>query len=178
MLGGRTIAIPRLRARTATSELMLPSFRWAADRDPLDAYTLCAIAAGTSMRRYGRALEPLPTGVAAASTSKSAVSRRFVALSTTRLHAFLSRPLVELDLRVIFIDGKVFKDHCMLIALGVASTGKKHVLGVREGATRERAGRYRLTRRSRRTGFVECASHALRDRWCQGTAQGRAWCVR
>ena len=48
---------------------------------------------------------------------------------------FLARPLPDLDLRVIFIDGKVFTDHTLPIALGVDSDGKKHVLGVREGAT-------------------------------------------
>ena len=60
------------------------------------------------------------------------MSRRFVALSTKRLQAFLSRPLGELDLRAVCIDGKVFRDHCMVIALGLDTQGRKHVLG---GAT-------------------------------------------
>ena len=30
---------------------------------------------------------------------------------------------------------KVFRDHCMVIALGVDAEGRKHVLGLREGAT-------------------------------------------
>ena len=58
-----------------------------------------------------------------------------MALSTKRLQAFLSRPLGELDLRVVCIDGKVFRDHCMVIALGIDTQGRKHVLGLREGAT-------------------------------------------
>ena len=41
----------------------------------------------------------------------------------------------ELDLRVVCIDGKVFRDHCMVIALGIDTAGRKHVLGLREGAT-------------------------------------------
>ena len=49
--------------------------------------------------------------------------------------AFLGRPLGELDLRVVCIDGKVFRDHCMVIALGIDTQGRKHVLGLREGAT-------------------------------------------
>ena len=63
------------------------------------------------------------------------MSRRFVALSTKRLQAFLARPLGELDMRMVCIDGKVFRDHCMVIALGIDTQGRKHVLGVREGAT-------------------------------------------
>lgn len=45
------------------------------------------------------------------------------------------RPLGELDLRVVCIDGKVFKEHCIVIALGIDTSGRKHVLGWREGAT-------------------------------------------
>ncbi len=66
---------------------------------------------------------------------ESAVSRRFVSLSAKRLRSFLSRPLGELDLRVVCIDGKVFRDHCLVVALGVDMAGRKHVLGLREGAT-------------------------------------------
>ena len=56
-LGGRAIAVPRLRARGAEGELGLPSFRWAADRDPLDSHTLAVIGAGVSTRRYRRTLD-------------------------------------------------------------------------------------------------------------------------
>lgn len=134
-LGGREIDIPRLRARGAEGELQLPSFQWAADRDPLNEHTLSMIAAGASMRQYARTLDPLPEGVGESGVSKSAVSRRFVALSTRQLGEFLSRPLDPGDWRVVYIDGKVFAEHCVLIALGVQADGTKQVLGLREGAT-------------------------------------------
>jgi len=134
-LGGRQIELPRLRVRDANGERSLSSFRWAAARDPLDAHTLESIAAGVSTRKYRRTLDPLPAGVTEHAVSRSEVSRRFVALSTDRMHAFLSRPLHELDIRVVFIDGKVFREHCMLVALGVDPQGRKHVLGLREGST-------------------------------------------
>jgi hypothetical protein len=42
-LGGRRVLIPRLRARSVDgTELVLPSFAYAANRDPLDAHTLAA----------------------------------------------------------------------------------------------------------------------------------------
>ena len=127
--------MPRLRVRSAEGEVPLASFQWAASTDPLDEHTLAAVAAGVSTRRYASMLDPVPAEVNERATSSSAVSRRFVALSTKRLHAFLSRPLGELDLRVVCIDGKVFRDHCMVIALGIDTQGRKHVLGLREGAT-------------------------------------------
>ena len=134
-LGGRQVAVPRLRVRSADGEESLPSFRWAATTDPLDEHTLAAVAAGVSTRRYAGTLDPAPAEVTERGTSSSAVSRRFVALSAKRLRSFLSRPLRELDLRVVCIDGKVFRDHCMVVALGIDTQGRKHVLGLREGAT-------------------------------------------
>ena len=134
-LGGRQIELPRLRVRDAEGECSLSSFRWAAARDPLNAHTVDAIAAGVSTRKYPRTLDPLPAGMAEYAISRSDVSRRFVALSTARMHAFLSRPLHKLDIRVVFIDGKVFREHCMLVALGLDAKGRKHVLGLREGST-------------------------------------------
>ncbi len=134
-LGGRQVEVPRLRVRSAGGEVPLVSFEWASAADPLDEHTLAAVAAGVSTRRYASTLDPVPADVTERATSSSAVSRRFVALSTKRLEAFLDRPLGELDLRVVCIDGKVFRDHCMVIALGIDAAGRKHVLGLREGAT-------------------------------------------
>ena len=134
-LGGRQVEVPRLRVRSAGGEVPLVSFAWASATDPLDEHTLAAVAAGVSTRRYASTLDPVPADVTERATSSSAVSRRFVALSKKRLEAFLDRPLGELDLRVVCIDGKVFRDHCMVIALGIDAAGRKHVLGLREGAT-------------------------------------------
>ena len=134
-LGGRQVAVPRLRVRRADGEAPLPSFQWAAATDPLDEHTLSAVAAGVSTRRYAGTLDPAPAEVTERGMSSSAVSRRFVALSAKRLRSFLSRPLGELDLRVVCIDGKVFREHCMVVALGIDTQGCKHVLGLREGAT-------------------------------------------
>lgn len=134
-LGGRQVELRRPRARSGEGEVQLPSFEWASSRDALNERTLEAITAGVSTRKYRRSLEPLPAGTAEHASGRSAVSRRFVALSRQRLNEFLSRPLGELDIRVVFIDGKVFHDHCMLVALGVDCEGRKHVVGLREGST-------------------------------------------
>ena len=69
-LGGRRILVPRLRARSVDGhEIALPSFAYAAGRDPLDARTLEAIAIGVTTRKYHRALDPLPSGTPAPSVS-------------------------------------------------------------------------------------------------------------
>jgi transposase-like protein len=134
--GGRRVPMRRLRARSRDGrELELPSFTWATSRDPLDQHTLEAVAVGVATRGYRRSLEPLAAGESERSVSKSAVSRRFVALSTERMGEFVSRPLGELDIRIVMIDGLHFRDHVILIALGVDCQGHKHVLALREGST-------------------------------------------
>jgi transposase-like protein len=135
-LGGRRILVPRLRARSVDGhELALPSFTYAAGRDPLDARTLEAIAIGVTTRKYRRALDPLPAGIRERAVSKSSVSRRFVALTSAQLATWLTRPLDDVDVRIVFIDGLHFREHVILLALGVDSQGQKHVLALHEGTT-------------------------------------------
>ena len=80
-LGGRRIQMTRPRVRSqAGQEVELPSFAFAAHRDPLDAPAVNAVACGISTRKYARSLDTLPDEVAERSTSKRAVSRRYVAM--------------------------------------------------------------------------------------------------
>jgi putative transposase len=136
VLGGQRIAVRRPRARSRTEgELALRSFEWAAGGDPLDAATMAAIAAGVSTRRYASTQEPVPAAHRPRAASKSTVSRRFVQLSQEQLAQWLARPLGELDLPVVMIDGIHFRDRVILLALGIDAQGDKHVLGLREGST-------------------------------------------
>jgi len=135
-LGGRRVPIRRPRAEDrAGEELTLSSYTWAAQRDALDNQTWDSIVSGVSTRSYARSLETIPEDVEERATSKSSVSRRFIALSQKRLQKCLGRPLEEIDLRVVMIDGIGFRDHTILVALGIDSEGNKHILGIREGTT-------------------------------------------
>jgi len=135
-LGGRRVVMRRPRVRSvAGEELSLRSFEHVAGRDPLDAHTLSAIGAGVSGRGYAQTLEVLPRGERERSVSQSSVSRRFVALTQQQMSEWLTTPIGDRNVRVVMIDGKVFRDHTVLIALGIAENGEKIVLGLREGTT-------------------------------------------
>ena len=135
-LGGRRVVMRRPRARSvAGEELSLASFGWAEKRDPLNEATLAAIAAGVSTRRYAGTLDRLPAAELQGSVSRSAVSRRFVALSAKQLAESFSGRLEKLDLPVVLVDGIHFRERVVLIALGVDPEGGKHVLGLHEGST-------------------------------------------
>ena len=94
---------------------------------------------GVSTRQYGRSLEPLPVAAPSRATSKSEVSRTFVTRTRAQMAVFLNRPLGELDLPVILVDGVAVGDHVLVVALGLDGTGRKQVLGLREGTTESEA---------------------------------------
>ena len=97
---------------------------------------------GVATRKYARSVR-LPdgdlAGQAKRATTKSSVSRRFVALSTAKLKEWLAADLSGLDLLVIQIDGLRVGDHVLVAAIGIDGAGDKHVLAVALGATENAA---------------------------------------
>ena len=142
-LGGRRMAVtrPRVRAADGSGELRLPSYDLFSSTEILSQMALEKMLAGLSSRRYGAGLEPAGQTVdeAAASTSKSAVSRRFVAATETALAELMSRRLDDLDLVAFMVDGVHFGEHTCVVALGIGIDGTKHPLGVEEGSTENAA---------------------------------------
>ena len=136
VLGGRRVQVRRPRARTlAGEEVTLPSWAHFSEEDPLERRAVEQMVIGVSTRKYKRSLEPLGEDVKARGASKSAVSRRFVKRTKEALDGWLERPLGDLDLVAVMIDGVHIAEHVVLIALGIDASGTKHVIGLREGAT-------------------------------------------
>lgn len=138
-LGGRRVPVSRPRVRSADDERELPlaTYRHFADRDPLTQVVLERMLAGVSTRRYERTGEPVGDEVdeQARSTSKSAVSREFVSRTREHLIELMSRPLTDLRLAVLMLDGIELKGRCCVVALGIDSDGIKHPLGLWDGST-------------------------------------------
>jgi hypothetical protein len=86
-LGGRRVRVRRPRVRTAdgSREVALPTYQAFAATDLLDQLAVERMLAKLSSRRYRVGLEPVGSSVEQASsgTSRSAVSRRFVARTST-----------------------------------------------------------------------------------------------
>ena len=138
-LGGRRVPVtrPRVRAADGSGELHLPSYDLFSSTEILSAMALERMLSGLSARRYRQGLEPVGASIGqqAASTSKSAVSRRFVAATETALAGLLSRRLDDLDLVAFLVDGVHFGEHCCVVALGIGIDGTKHPLSLAEGST-------------------------------------------
>jgi hypothetical protein len=143
--GGKVnLARPRVRD-LADKEMRLASWELLSDPAVLQAWAVNLMVLSVSTRKYGRAVRlpgaaggdlPAQSGDG---TSKSAVSRRFVALTRKKLKAWLASNLSDLDLLVIQIDGLHVGDHVMLAAIGIDGGGEKHVLGLAEGASENAA---------------------------------------
>jgi putative transposase len=135
-LGGRRVVLPRPRVRSLDGrEVTLPSVELFRNEDPLRQRILEQILLGVSTRRYAESLEHLDVNVRTRSTSRSAVSRRFVAETRRRVEDELSRPLDDVEAAVLFFDGIVVDEKSLVVALAVDRAGKKHVLGLRLGST-------------------------------------------
>jgi putative transposase len=138
-LGGRRVPVtrPRMRAADGTGELPVASYELFSQTEVLGRMAMGRMLAGLSTRHYPAGLEPVGQKVerTARSTSKSAVSRRFVAATETALADLLDAPLGELDLVALMIDGVHFGEHLCVVALGIGLDGTKHPLGLAEGST-------------------------------------------
>jgi putative transposase len=138
-LGGRRVRIrrPRVRSADGTRELPVPTYQAFAPTELLDQLALERVLAKLSTRRYPAGLEPVGIGVAQAATgtSKSAVSRRFVARTERALAELLAADLSRLDLVALLVDGIRVAEHCCVVALGITIDGTKVPMGLAEGAT-------------------------------------------
>jgi transposase-like protein len=138
-LGGRRMPVRRPRMRTAdgTGEVPVSAYELFSSTEILGRMAMQKMLAGISTRRYPVGLEPVGqrTERAATSTSKSAISRRFVAATETALADLLAQPLDELDLVALLIDGVHFGEHLCVVALGIGIDGTKHPLALVEGST-------------------------------------------
>jgi len=138
-LGGRRVPVrrPRVRAADGSGELPVPAYELFSGTEVLGRLALERMLAGLSTRRYRSGLEPVGERVqaTATATSKSAVSRRFVAATETALAELVGADLSGLDLVAVMVDGVHFAESCCVVALGIGVDGTKHPLAVEEGST-------------------------------------------
>jgi putative transposase len=139
VLGGRRVPVrrPRVRSVDGSQELPVPAYELFSGTDLLDAMALERMLGKLSCRRYRLGLEPVGAQVetTAKSTSKSAVSRRFVKATEHAVAELMDADLSALDVVAVMIDGVHFAGHCCVVALGIDIDGTKHPLALEEGDT-------------------------------------------
>jgi putative transposase len=140
-LGGRRVPVLRPRARTVDGhEVPLPSYAHFAAADLLSEVVMERMLAGLGTRWHARTAEPVGGQVEsiATSTSRYAVSRRFVRETETALAELMARDLTELDIKVLMLDGEHVNDRCVVAALAITADGTKVPVGLWDGSTENR----------------------------------------
>ena len=138
VLGGRRVKVERPRARTTEgTEVPVETYATFADDDPLATVVMERMLAGLATRRHRAANEPVGEAVEAeaSSTSRSSVSRRFVAKTKAALDELMSRDLSTLTVAALMVDGVVFAEQCCVVALAICADGTKVPVGLWLGDT-------------------------------------------
>ena len=125
------IRIPRVRS-TGGGEIPLRTYGELHPDGAVSEQLLRRVLYGISCRNYESAAESIPGAIG---LSSSTVSRGFVQASATKLRQMQERDLGGEDVVGIFLDGKMFADTMMVVALGITMTGDKCFLGFVETST-------------------------------------------
>lgn len=126
---------PRLRGMD-NKEIQLNTYRAFQNSRKMKQSVLKQMVLGISSRNYEEAVESFVKGYG---IKKSSISRHFVKATAEQMREFMERDLSGLELCAIFIDGIEFKRQMLVVALGLNKKGKKHILGLWQGATENSA---------------------------------------
>jgi putative transposase len=121
---------PRLRAKDG-GELPVESYRAFQEDGRMQRAVARKLIRQVSCRNYAGAIDDCLEGYG---IRRSSVSRHWKAVTAAELAKLQQRP-VPSDLLVLLIDGKHFQKDCVVVAIGIDTTGTKHVLGLWHGAT-------------------------------------------
>ncbi len=129
---------PRLRKKGQgeDGEVAVPAYEAMRREEKLGGRMLEILLRGVSTRQY-RAV--LPEMAETVGVSRSSVSREAVEASEEELKRLCERRLDGLELLILYLDGVIFGEHHVLVAVGVDEKGRKHVLGIAEGASENQA---------------------------------------
>jgi transposase-like protein len=131
--GGQKVPVERPRVRSVKGhEIPLQRYAMFQSDGRMQQEVERHMIRRVSTRDYEGCVDAITEGYG---VRKSSVSRHWKAATTKDLQEVMERPLGDLDLVAIMIDGIHFHDHLVIVALGFSGNGRKHVLGLWEGAT-------------------------------------------
>lgn len=133
VLGNQNIAleVPRVRAKDG-SEVKLKTYQDFQDPRLFDQAVFTEGIKKVSQRDYEKGIGQIANSFG---FKKSSVSRKWIKATSKKIDELQKRSLKEMDIRAVFIDGKRFAKHGVIIALGVGSSGQKSVLGIYQADT-------------------------------------------
>ena len=132
-IDGQRVPLQRPRLRTRTKkEVPLGSYQMFQRSSLLNDTVWNKIMLGLTMRSYKEVVQQFAD---AYGLEKSTTCEHFIEASRKKLTELLERSLAGLSIVVVMIDGTIFKGQNLVVAIGIDATGRKLVLGLRQGAT-------------------------------------------
>lgn len=134
-LGGQKVPfkVARVRNQLNNEEVALKSYHaFHNNKKEINEILLHRVFHGLSCRNYEAAAESIPGTFG---LSSSSVSRRFIQASSAKLKEFNERDLSSHDIIAMFVDGKSFAEHQLILAVGVGIGGEKIPLGFIQAST-------------------------------------------
>ena len=141
---------PRVRNKNSRSEVKLQTYEDFQDPKLFEQAVFTEGIKRVSQRDYERGVSKIANSFG---FKKSQVSKRWVKATAKKIEELQERDLKPMDIRAVLIDGKRFRKHGVIIALGVASSGHKHVLGIFQADTENSASCTELLNNLERRGL-------------------------
>ncbi|MFN3454323.1 MAG: transposase [Pseudobdellovibrio sp.] len=134
ILGNQHVAIEKPRVRSAGSgkEVRLQTYEDFQDPKIFESKVFAEGLKKVSQRDYEKGLSTIAGSFG---FKKSSVSRKWIKATAKKLDELQNRSLSELDIRTVFIDGKRFHKQGVIVALGIAASGRKYILGIYQSSS-------------------------------------------
>jgi transposase-like protein len=129
------LEVPRVRAKDG-KEVRLQTYQDFQDPQLFNQAVFAEGIKKVSQRDYQKGVQKIANSFG---FTKSSVSRKWIKTTAKKIEELQKRSLKEMDIRAVFIDGKKFLKHGVIVALGVASDGQKFVLGIYQADTENSA---------------------------------------
>lgn len=125
------LEVPRVRGKDGR-EVRLQTYQDFQNPQLFDQAVFAEGIKKVSQRDYQKGVQKIANSFG---FTKSSVSRKWIKTTAKKIEELQKRSLQEMDIRAVFVDGKRFSKHGVIVALGVASDGRKFVLGIYQADT-------------------------------------------
>jgi len=131
-VGTSKLRVTRPRLRDRAGEVALPGYAALARNEDLSRRIADVLTCNVSTRKYARVMYQCADEMGIA---RSSVSRHFIKDSAHALEKLMAREFGDTDLVAIYVDGIIVAKHHLIAAIGVDTTGVKHLLGLVSGSS-------------------------------------------
>jgi transposase-like protein len=133
IIANHHVAVERPRVRSKDGrEVKLQTYEDFQNPQPFEQAVFAEGIKRVSQRDYEKGISKIANSFG---FKKSQVSKRWIRATAKKIEDLQKRDLSPLDIRAVFVDGKRFRKHGVIVALGIAGDGRKFVLGIFQADT-------------------------------------------